>query len=200
MSGSSHSRSEPRTPPDMAQLITIVENMRQQNEFLQESVHTLHKSQNTNEDEEEEKLLDPQPLSEVIWSDQVLENFKPPPLSSFDGKSDPRVHIISINNQMAIVGASDSLKCKLMMRMFKDVALCWYMSLPRLSITGYQDLTRKMVQHFSANKHRKVTYHQLVQRPPRILRIPLRIYGAVQWRDYKSLPSKSINVRGNLPK
>lgn len=40
---------------------------------------------------------------------------------------------------------------------FKDVALCWYMSLPRLSITGYQDLTRKTVQHFSANKHRKVT-------------------------------------------
>lgn len=44
-----------------------------------------------------------------------------------------------------------------MERTFKYVALCWYMSLPRLSITGYQDLTKKMVQHFSASKHRKVT-------------------------------------------
>lgn len=44
-----------------------------------------------------------------------------------------------------------------MARTFKDVALCWYMSLSRLSVTSYQDLTKRMVQHFSANKLRKVT-------------------------------------------
>lgn len=58
---------------------------------------------------------------------------------------------------MLIVGASDSLKCKLMAGTFKDVTLRWYMSLPRISITDYQYLTRKMIQLFSANKHRKVT-------------------------------------------
>lgn len=40
------------------------------------------------------------------------ENFKPPSLLSFNGKMDPQEHIIDINNQMAIVGALDSLKCK----------------------------------------------------------------------------------------
>lgn len=65
----------------------------------------------------------------MIWDDQVPENFKSTPLPSFDGKSDPQEHIISLNNQMSIVGAFNSLKCKLMMGTFKDVALRWYMSL-----------------------------------------------------------------------
>lgn len=155
MSRSSSSRSEPRTPLDMAQLQSIMENLRQQNESLQESVHTLQQSQNTKEEEEE--LFDPQSLPEIIGGNQVPENFKPLALSSFDGKSGPQEHIISINTQMAIVGASDSLKCKFMVGTFKDVALRGYMSLPRLLIIGYQGLAKKMVQHFSANKRRKVT-------------------------------------------
>lgn len=58
---------------------------------------------------------------------------------------------------MEIVRASNSVKCKFMVGTFKDVALNWYMSHPRLSVSSYQDLTRKMVQDFSASKHRKVT-------------------------------------------
>ena len=58
---------------------------------------------------------------------------------------------------MPIVGASDSLKYKLIVGTFKDVALRWYMSLPRLSVISNQDLTKKMVQHVFASKHRKVT-------------------------------------------
>lgn len=76
---------------------------------------------------------------------------------SFNGKTDTREHIIAINNQMSIVGTYDSLKCKLMVGTFKEVALRWYMSLPRFSIINYQDLSKKMVQHFSASKHRKVS-------------------------------------------
>lgn len=71
MSGSSPSKSESRTPPYMAQLLAIVENPRQQNESLEESVNTLQQSHNTKEWEEEEELLDPQPLSEEIWGDQL---------------------------------------------------------------------------------------------------------------------------------
>lgn len=33
----------------------------------------------------------------------------------------------------------------------------WYMSLPRFSVVRYQDLTKKMVQHFLESKHRKVS-------------------------------------------
>lgn len=57
---------------------------------------------------------------------------------------------------MAIVGASGSLKCKLMPCTFKEGALRWYMSLPRFSVVSYQDLTKEMVQHFSTINHRKV--------------------------------------------
>lgn len=58
---------------------------------------------------------------------------------------------------MAIVGASVSLKCKIMDGTFKEGALRRYMSLPRFSIINYQDLTKKIVQHFSTSKHRKVS-------------------------------------------
>lgn len=49
------------------------------------------------------------------------------------------------------------MKCKRMEGTFKDMELHWYRSLPRLSIIGYLDLTMKMVQYFSSNKHRKLT-------------------------------------------
>ena len=67
MPGLSPSRSEPHNAPDMAELLTIMENLRQRNESLQESVHTLQQMQSIREEEEEEEgLLDPQPLSETI--------------------------------------------------------------------------------------------------------------------------------------
>lgn len=92
----------------------------------------------------------------MIWDDHVPENFKPPSLVSFYGKTNSQEHIISINNQITIFGTSHYLNCKLMERTFKGVTLRWYMSLLRFSITCYQDLTRKMVQHFSTSKHMKV--------------------------------------------
>jgi len=58
---------------------------------------------------------------------------------------------------MAVVGATSSLKCKLLTGTFTDAALRWYMNLPRLSIVGYQDMTRKRIQQFSASKHRKLS-------------------------------------------
>lgn len=58
---------------------------------------------------------------------------------------------------MEIVGASNSIKCKLMEGTFKEGALRWYMRLLRFSIINYQDLIKKMVQHFSASKHRKTS-------------------------------------------
>lgn len=58
---------------------------------------------------------------------------------------------------MTILGDFDSLKCKLTAKTFKEGALRWYMSLSRFLVINYQDLTKKMVQHFSATKLRKVS-------------------------------------------
>ena len=57
-------------PPDMAQLLAMMETMHQQNEALQDSMQTLQQ-QSQVEDEQEEEELEPQPLSHKIWDDQV---------------------------------------------------------------------------------------------------------------------------------
>jgi hypothetical protein len=57
---------------------------------------------------------------------------------------------------MVVVSAVDSLKCKLLAGTLTDAALRWYMNLPRFSIVSYQDMTRKLIQQFSASPHRKV--------------------------------------------
>lgn len=74
---------------------------------------------------------------------------------------------------MAIIGASDSLKCKLMDQTFKEGAFRWYMSLPRFSVNNYQELTKKIIQHFSVGKHRKmstISLFNVQQRHPESLR------------------------------
>jgi len=57
---------------------------------------------------------------------------------------------------MAVVGAADSLKCKLLAGTLADATLRWYMNLLRFSIVSYQDMTRKLIQQFSASRHKKV--------------------------------------------
>jgi len=85
------------------------------------------------------------------------KNFKAPSLSSYDGKSDPVEHITVFNTRMAVVGAADSLKCKLLAGTLCDASMWWYMNLPRFSIVGYQDMTRKLIQQFSTSRHHKVS-------------------------------------------
>lgn len=134
----------------------MVEALKHYNENLHDIVQTLQ-SQTGRDNAFEEEPLDFNSLAESVWDDAMSENFKSPPFTFFDGKSDPQEHIIFVNSQMAMVGASGSLKCKLMTGTFKDIVLRWYMSLSRSSFIGYQDLTRNMVQNFAAIKHRKVS-------------------------------------------
>lgn len=95
----------------MALLLTMVEAHRQQNRTLQDNVQALQ-TQSVQEGSTEEEPLDFRPLFKVIWDDQAPENFKPPSLISFNSKTDPHEHFIAINNQILILGASASLKCK----------------------------------------------------------------------------------------
>lgn len=45
----------------------------------------------------------------------------------------------------------------MMADMLKDSALHWYMRLLRFLVTSYQDLCRRMIHHFSANKYIKMS-------------------------------------------
>ena len=106
----------------MAQLLAMVEALRQQNDNLQDIVLDLQQK-SIGDESPQDKLLEPQALSQAIWDDQVPEGFKSPSLTTYDGKTDPQEHVIAVNNQMAIIGTTDSLKCKLMADTFNDVAL-----------------------------------------------------------------------------
>lgn len=58
----------------------------------------------------------------------VHEGFKPPSLVKFDDLSDPYEHVTSINTHMIIIGASDSLKWKLLSGTSKDTTFMVYRS------------------------------------------------------------------------
>jgi len=143
-----------------AQIIQLIE----QNESLQASVEMIQQEQlqeKTGSHNGDPVELEPQPLSTEIWNAPVPNNFKPPHLSTFDGRGDPMEHVTSFNTRMTVVGAADSLKCKLLAETFSDAALQWYISLPRFSIVSYQDMFRKLSQQFSASRHLKVSSNSL---------------------------------------
>jgi len=135
-----------------------------QNEALHASVETIQQQQlqeKTGSHHGDPMKPEPQPLSTKIWNALVPENFKPPHLSTFDGRGDPMEHVTAFNTRMVVVGAADSLKCKVLAGTFSDAALRWYISLPRFSIVSYQDMIRKLSQQFSASRHRKVSSNSL---------------------------------------
>jgi len=144
------------TPEEVETLRTEIAQLREKNEALHVSVETIQQKQQEEKDEShhgEMEDLEPQPLSVEIYNAPVPENFKPPHISPFDGKSDPMEHITEFNTRMVVVGAADSLKCKLLAGTLADAALRWDMNLPRFSIVGYQDMTRKLIQQFAASHH-----------------------------------------------
>ncbi|XP_039687900.1 uncharacterized protein [Medicago truncatula] len=131
----------------------------EQNEALLASVETIQQQQMQERTDSHHGELDepePQPFSAEIWNAPVPENFKPPHLPTFNGRGDPSEHVTVFNTRMSVYGVADSLKCKLLAGAFADAALRWYMSLPRFSIVGYQDMIKKFTQQFSGSRHRKV--------------------------------------------
>ena len=147
------------TAEELESMRTQLAQLKDHNDALQASMETMQQKQLEEKEESHHGELDdpePQPLSTEIWDAPVPEGFKPPHLSTFDGKNDPMEHVTAFNTRMAVVGAPDSLKCKLLAGTFTNAALRWYMNLPRFSILSYQDMTRKLTQQFSVSRHRKV--------------------------------------------
>jgi hypothetical protein len=125
---------------------------------LQAKVTTMDQEKaNKENDNDEDKINDSQPLAQTLWDARVPKNFKTPHLPAFDGKTDPSEHLMAVGTQTAIIGAADYLKCKLLSGTLKEAALRWYMNLPKNSIEGWMDFQRKFIQQFSGSKHIKVT-------------------------------------------
>ncbi|PNX96746.1 hypothetical protein L195_g019959 [Trifolium pratense] len=73
------------------------------------------------EQEEDEGIVESQPLAQDLWETQVQEGFKTPHLPSFSGKTDPLEHLMAVGTQTAIVNAPEHLKCKLLSGTSRDV-------------------------------------------------------------------------------
>ena len=68
---------------------------------------------------------------------------------------------------------SNSLKYKLPSETFGDASLKWHLSLPRLSITRYHDLIKKLVHQFATSRHENVSTTNLfniLHSPPKSLK------------------------------
>jgi len=121
------------TPEEVETMKAQIAQLKEQNEALNASLETIQQKQQEEKDESHHDEIEdpePQPLLIEIWNAPVSENVKLPHLSSFDRKSDPMEHIIVFNTRMAVVGAADSLKCKLLAGTLTDAALHGYMNLP----------------------------------------------------------------------
>lgn len=80
-------------------MLTTTEELCCQNEVLHESFYLQQQQHAKSYVVEEEEPIDPQPLAIEIWDVVVPKNFKPPSFVLFDGKIDPREHIITINTR-----------------------------------------------------------------------------------------------------
>lgn len=102
------------------------------------------------------EVMGPLPLSDKIWEATIPKGIKPPSFPKFDGCSGPYEHVASINTQMTIIKAPESLKCKLLSNTFKDDALRWYMGLPWAFLISYQEFVKKHIHQFSAIHYKKM--------------------------------------------
>ncbi|GAU24437.1 hypothetical protein TSUD_364210 [Trifolium subterraneum] len=109
------------------------------------------------EEAELDNIKDSQPLAQALWDAQIPANFKIPQLPTFEGKADPLENLMTVGTQIAIIGAEEHLKCKLLSSTFKDAALRWYMNLPRNSIASYTYFHKKFIHQFAGSKHVQVT-------------------------------------------
>lgn len=82
-------------------------------------------------------------------------------MAKFDGRSNPYEHVTSTKTHMAIIGAPDSLKLKLLSRISRDATLRLYIDIPQPSISSYQQLVKNIVHHFVASRHKKMSIMKL---------------------------------------
>lgn len=141
----------------IAEMCAAMDNLCCQNQTLEENVIRIQQCQQETDLVVELEILDPQPLSDEMYEAPIHENFKPPSLAKLDGRVDPYEHVDFINTKMIIIRAPNFLNYKLFFDTFRNTTFRWCMGLPKLLVTNYQDLVKKIVHQFSISKHQKLT-------------------------------------------
>ncbi|XP_057425616.1 uncharacterized protein LOC130718980 [Lotus japonicus] len=82
-------------------------------------------------------------------------------LETYNGKTDPKDHLLYFNTKMVISSASDAVKCRMFPSTLKGTSMAWFTTLPRGSITNFRDFSSKFLVQFSASKIKQVTIDDL---------------------------------------
>ncbi|XP_057747487.1 uncharacterized protein LOC130966682 [Arachis stenosperma] len=90
---------------------------------------------------------------------KVPKDFKDPNMTPYDGTFDPSNHLNNFRSRMYITDASDATRCKAFPTTLTKTTIKWFDSLPPMSITSFDDLTKNFLAKFSIQKDK--TKHAL---------------------------------------
>ena len=89
-------------------------------------------------------------FSDYIMSVKLPRGFKPPTdMESYDGSIDPQEHMDVFKSIIALIGASDPIRCRAFLITLKKPALKWFNSLPSRSLNRFLDLQSRFLAHFT---------------------------------------------------
>lgn len=70
----------------------------------------------------------------------------------FEGKRDPRAHLIQYNDYKNMLGASNAAKCKAFSTMLKGIAKDWYLSFLQGSVPNFSQLGQMFLDRLRAHR------------------------------------------------
>ncbi|XP_057432196.1 uncharacterized protein LOC130724946 [Lotus japonicus] len=151
----------PISSQDWRRLIRSVDDIHQRNDYLQEQLEYYHFEQQDEGEREAEAVAEFEPFSAVVREVAIPDNMNNIFLETYNGKADPKEHLLYFNMKMVISDASDAVKCRMFPAIFKGTAMAWVTTLPRGSIMNFRDFSSKFLVQFSASKTKQVTIEDL---------------------------------------
>ncbi|XP_057418477.1 uncharacterized protein LOC130712675 [Lotus japonicus] len=151
----------PISSQDWRRLISSIDDIRQQNDYLQEQLEYYRYEQQDEGEREAEAVAEFEPFSAAVREVAIPDNMKNIVLETYSGKEDPKEHLLYFNTKMVISAASDAVKYRMFLATFKGTTMTWFTTLPRGSITNFRDFLSKFLVQFSASKTKQVTIEDL---------------------------------------
>ncbi|XP_024032291.1 uncharacterized protein LOC112094827 [Morus notabilis] len=92
------------------------------------------------------------PFTESIIRVPLSDKYKPPPISLYNGRSDPDDHLEVYTGHMVLHGYPEEVMCRAFRNHLSDSARRWFRSLKPNSITSWDDLKNAFLTQFISVK------------------------------------------------
>uniref|UniRef100_A0A2N9GUT9 Uncharacterized protein n=1 Tax=Fagus sylvatica TaxID=28930 RepID=A0A2N9GUT9_FAGSY len=131
-------------------------------------------------------LISSSPFTDEIESAELPERFTAPRLETYNGRTDPVVHIDHYHHRMALWRYRDPLMCRIFPSSLGEVALRWFNQLERGSIGSWSQMAEVFVGRFITNSRRSRGLDTLM-----VIRLgtneSLKDYSARFWETYNDI-------------